>query len=172
VPTPTGIRPVRQLACQRRHALPLPRRGLGAPEETHLTSLELIFLIAAATLGAAIVGLIVRVVPVNAPHKGWLTVSFLGLVVAGYVCGQAWLLAGMRCDETCTGDKPPAGADWWQYSEAPQWALQAWLAFGALAAAAVAAYLLLRRRWERAVLAEVMLGGCVGVWAILTHGPL
>jgi hypothetical protein len=146
-----------------------PRRQAG---ETHLSLLELALLIAAATLSAAIVGLIVRVVPVNAPHSGWVTVSFLGLVIASYVCGQAWLLVGMRCDETCIGKTPPAGTSWWHYSEAPQWALQAWLAFGALTAAATAAYLLLRQRWERAVLAEVMLGGCVGVWAVLAHGPL
>jgi hypothetical protein len=50
------------------------------------------------------------------------------VVLSCWVGAGALLVAGMTCDDTCAGDRPPPGGDWTEYSEAAQWSELGWLA--------------------------------------------
>ena len=67
-------------------------------------------------------------------------------------------VAGMTCDDTCSGDRPPPGADWTSYSEATQWTELGWLAGANMVLALVAAGLVMVARRRVALLPVLMYG--------------
>ena len=84
------------------------------------------------------------------------------VVLSCWAGGGALLVAGMTCDDTCAGDRPPPGSDWTEYSEAAQWSELGWLAGANILLALVSAGLVLAGRRRMALLA-VLIYGAVSV---------
>jgi hypothetical protein len=84
------------------------------------------------------------------------------VVLSCWVGAGALLVAGMTCDDTCAGDRPPPGGDWTEYSEAAPWSELGWLAGANILLTLVSAGLVLVGR-RRMALLGVLIYGAVSV---------
>jgi hypothetical protein len=86
------------------------------------------------------------------------------LAGVGFVLLSCWagfgslFVAGMSCDDTCSGERPPLGADWTEYSDAVQWTELGWLAGANVLLALIAAGLVLAGRRRVALLPLLVYG--------------
>jgi hypothetical protein len=84
------------------------------------------------------------------------------VVLSCWAGAEVLFVAGMTCDDTCAGDRPPPGSDWTQYGEAAQWSELGWLAGANILLTLVSAGLVLAGR-RRMALLGVLIYGAVSV---------